>query len=457
MPVDLDPHYMSDGILTAHYGSPVITAKNTIIVPVKTGAWAGFRIDARNGDTGQAIYHFDSDYATVSAEGWIASFGPAISPNNTLFVPASAGSLMFIQDADKFGDGPVRTVFYGGKVFGADPELYTNNVKVCTPVTVDAKNNAWYGFRTYGNSADDTPIGQPLLLSGIAKVNSLGVGAWRSVKDITDDATATHIQLQCAPAICDDGSTVYFGVQVRNGGGYLVGIDTATLKTKYKARLFDPSSGNVAILSDQSTASPMIGPDGDVYFGVLSNPQEAHNRRGYLLHFDKTLQTAKVSGGFGWDSTPSMLPTAGLHGYKGKSPYLIVTKYNNYALFGDGINRVALLDPIAMTDDFITGVNVMNELETIVGPTADPQYAGPDYPDACYEWCVNAAAVDVANHSALVNSEDGRLYRWDLLTNRITEGVMLDGPRGQAYTPTIIGPTGVTYAINNARLFAVGK
>ncbi len=36
-PVDLDPQYDGNELLI-HYGSPVITAANTVLVPVKTGA-----------------------------------------------------------------------------------------------------------------------------------------------------------------------------------------------------------------------------------------------------------------------------------------------------------------------------------------------------------------------------------------------------------------------------------
>lgn len=456
-PVDIAPAYETGGVLTAHYGSPVITRANTVIVPVKTGLYDGFKVEAHNGVTGALMYSLPSDYSTVSAAGWIASFGPALGKDGKLFFPGSGGTVFVKKDADKAGEGPVRAVFYGGQTYPSTRQVYDPNVKICTPLTVDGKGNAWFGFRTLGQNADETPIGPAGLVSGIACVDAGGKGAWRGVKAIAGDADAMRIQFQCAPALSDDESVVYFAVQLRNGGGYLVGVDTKTLETKYRVRLIDPSSGNDAIVGNQSTASPTIGLDGDVYFGVLSNPAESRNHRGFLLHFDKTLSSVKVSGSFGWDSTASLIPSAAFPSYKGKSSYFLITKYNNYAGFGDGLNQVALLDPFSSMADALADLGVMNEVLTIPGPSSDPKWSGPDYPNAVYEWCINAAAVDPAGKCVLVNSEDGRLYRWDLAANRITEGILLDGPRGQAYTPTVVGPTGIVYAINNARLFAVGK
>ena len=42
-PVDLNPQYSGNDLLI-HYGSPLITLANTVIVPVKTGASGGFRV-----------------------------------------------------------------------------------------------------------------------------------------------------------------------------------------------------------------------------------------------------------------------------------------------------------------------------------------------------------------------------------------------------------------------------
>ena len=61
-PVDLAPPYSPGGELLIHYGSPVITSNNTVIVPVKTGLSSGFRIEARAGGNGVLIWSADSDY-----------------------------------------------------------------------------------------------------------------------------------------------------------------------------------------------------------------------------------------------------------------------------------------------------------------------------------------------------------------------------------------------------------
>src|SRR5262245_24182859 len=54
-PVDLNPQYSGTSLLV-HYGSPTITAGNTVVVPVKTGATDGFRIEGRSGTTGALLW-----------------------------------------------------------------------------------------------------------------------------------------------------------------------------------------------------------------------------------------------------------------------------------------------------------------------------------------------------------------------------------------------------------------
>jgi hypothetical protein len=130
-------------------------------------------------------------------------------------------------------------------------------------------------------------------------------------------------------------------------------------------------------------------------------------------------------------------------------------KYNNYygVGTGDGRNRMAILDPRQSQADTISAIPVMREIQTILGPT---QQAG--FPaGAVREWCINTAAVDPLTSSMIVNSEDGKLYRWHLPTNSFTESIRFNNGYGESYTPTAIGADGAVYAINNAILFSVGR
>jgi hypothetical protein len=133
-----------------------------------------------------------------------------------------------------------------------------------------------------------------------------------------------------------------------------------------------------------------------------------------------------------------------------------MTKYNNYAdTGGDGVNKIAILDPQNGMTDPISGTTVMKEVLTIAGPTPDSSFTNA-HPKAVHEWCINTAAVDASTKSVLANNEDGKLYRWDLTSNTFSETNVLTTGVGEAYTPTIVGVDGTVYAINNATLFAVG-
>ena len=96
----------------------------------------------------------------------------------------------------------------------------------------------------------------------------------------------------------------------------------------------------------------------------------------------------------------------------------------------------------------------MNEVLTVKGVTPDPN---SNLPGAVREWCINTAAVDPFTKSALVNSEDGKLYRWDFTTNTLSQVITLSSGIGEAYTPTAIGTDGTAFAINDAVLFALGR
>ena len=76
--------------------------------------------------------------------------------------------------------------------------------------------------------------------------------------------------MNCAPAISTDQSTIY--IAVSNGSsGYLLGLDAKTLAPRYRARLYDPAQHQSAWVNDNSSAAPTIGPDGDIYYGVLES------------------------------------------------------------------------------------------------------------------------------------------------------------------------------------------
>ena len=442
--VDLNPQYSGSNLLV-HYGSPLVTSNNTVIVPVKTGATDGFRVQAHNGATGALLWQAASDYSLPS-HNWTPSYAPTLAPGGRLYMAGAGGTILYRDNVDTAAPtAPTRLAFYGDANYSANQAAFNAGVKVCTPLTSDGNGNVYFGYRTEGAN----PLG---ITSGLARIAANGTVSFVTASTATG-GNASQVVMNCAPAISNDGSKVY--VTMSNGGfsgGYLVALNSTTLATTASVRLKDAHTpGTDAILADDGTASPMVAPDGKVFIGVLENPLVSS--RGWTLQFNADLTSSGVAGAFGWDITPTVVPRSMVSSYTGSSNYLLMTKYNNYFGFGggDGINKLAILDPNDTFLDTRTNTIVMKEILTIAGVTPDPTLP------QVREWCINTAVLDPFTHSILANSEDGKLYRWNLDSNTFTEVITLTLGVGEAYTPTIIGGDGKVYAVNNATLFAVGN
>src|SRR5262245_22968407 len=269
-PVDESPP--TGGILI-HYGSPIVTAANTVIIPVKTGPSGGYRVEARSSKNGSLIWSATTDYV-LPPHNWTPSYSPALTPGNRVYFPGAGGTVYF-RDAP---DGSVPTgsgqlAFYGLSNYQADPSSFVSTIFVNTPITSDAAGNIYFGFRTSGSA--------PLSLqSGIARIDTAGNGSWISASAAANDGNITVVPHQAAPVLSNDGQTLYV-VVAGTLYGYLVGLDPATLQRKnvapgvpMRVTLKDPRNGGStnAQIFDDSSASPMVGPDGDVYYGAMGRP-----------------------------------------------------------------------------------------------------------------------------------------------------------------------------------------
>lgn len=465
LPIDLTlpADNSNTGTLLIHYTSPLVTPRNTVIATVRTNANNNFRLEGHRSSDGTLLWTQTTDYL-LPPHNWIPPCGSTLTPNLRLYTPAAGGTILYRDGVDSTANvTPTRLCFYTSLAnYTANKSNYDSKVFINTPLTSDANGNIYFGFQVIDSNPPTLPI-----TSGIARISSNGVATWVPLSPFISDGNTYKAIMNCAPALSNDGKTLYVGINVADfSSGYLLALDSrltnngVALPAIGAQFLFDPHSSTTALLTDNSSGTPMVGPDGDVYFGVLESPFLSHHDRGWLLHFNSTLSQIKTPGSFGWDDTPSIVPAAMVPSYKGTSSYLIMCKYNDYAGFagGSGVNRIAILDPNASQPDFmLPTVSVMKEVQMAAGITPDPDNVDANHPNAVKEWCINSAAIDPFTKCVIANSEDGWLYRWDMTTNTLTEKVQVTGGVGEAYTPTVIGPDGIAYAINNGRLWAVGK
>jgi len=244
--------------------------------------------------------------------------------------------------------------------------------------------------------------------------------------------------------------TASMRARLNDGCGVLIPIASSTSPQANSCRIganfgVDPSTNDrpAGRVIDQSTASPVVTPDGGVMYGAYNRYDFA---RGHLFRFDAN-GNFMAAYDFGWDSTPAIYPHNGT--------YSIVIKDNHYATGnycdpgGDPVSQIVCVTAPQ-------GPFLITQLDPNMNVEWQFQNTSTDGThNNGFEWCVNAPAVDLAGN-VYANSEDGNLYAIQQ-GGTLRQKIFLNQALGAAYTPLSLGPDGKLYAENDGVLFAIGQ
>jgi len=137
----------SDGY--AHYGSPLITPSNTVIVPVRTTT--GFQVSAFDGATGQAKYTLTTDYRLPTYH-WLPVYQPVLAslPSGTrLYYAGAGGTVYYVENPDADSpSAPVQQCFYTNLAnYSSNAAAFNNAIFINTPLTADTNGEIFFDFR----------------------------------------------------------------------------------------------------------------------------------------------------------------------------------------------------------------------------------------------------------------------------------------------------------------------
>jgi hypothetical protein len=250
------------------------------------------------------------------------------------------------------------------------------------------------------------------------------------------------------------------------------GVDPATNR---------PGGG---IVEDSSTASPVVAPDGTIWYGAFTRYNYA---QGHMMHFgaDGSYLGAYQAG---WDVTPGIWPHDGA--------YSVLIKENRYGETGSYCNNPAFCPTDASgriynAAFYVTQISLALRADALADRgdkvlTRDWWYKNtntkacsrdalgnvscvedPGHPNS-FEFCINGFTID-ANGTVYGTAEDGWLYKIQqggIVNAAPGCGTTIFGcggkifqqlTLGQAYSPTAMDATGRVYSLNAGYLYVSGN
>lgn len=506
---------LAGGDLLAHYPVPLVDGNDVITIRKSgtlmslgqraTEVWSV--VDMRRSG-GQLVtrWVYTSDWKPVpyGSASWEPVYHPLMT-RNAVWAPGAGGTIdqldretgALVRRFNPFGANVDATIFVSGppvadsagnvyyNAIQLDPELpWTKDPRGSWLVRIAADNTI--RTATFASLVRNAPAADAQC-TWIFEITDL---PWPPAPDAVPPSIRCGAQrpgINAAPAVAPDG-TIYTisRAHLNLRWGYLVAVNrdlTPKWTASLRNRFYDgcdvtvPPSGTpggcregstfgvdpydnqpgTGMVSDDSTSSPAVAPDGRVFYGSYTRYNYAE---GHLMVFGPD---GKYIGayGWGWDLTPAI--------YQHNSTYSLLLKENHYAL-GSYCN-----DPVYCPYDrtgnapsdpeeyFITQLSSSLAPEWKFKSTntqscsrqSDGTLQCDDDTPNGFEWCVNAIAVD-GRGVAYANSEDGNLYAI-AQGGRLEQQIFLRLAVGAAYTPTSIGPDGRIYTQNDGDLFILNQ
>lgn len=410
-----DTASIATGTLGIHYDVPKADATG-VYIPNRDGSIPNIVYSVQKLDrSGNVLWTYQSDYNRIVG-GWEAAFSFALG-NGNLYVAGLYG-VMHVISPD---DGSPRGDIVSYPIPDPPPPGLAGGVAVSGPPAIDAAGKLYYVVRS-------TFSGSPPVRSHLAVANPDGtIFGTVNFADLTGQANERP-GLNCGPAVAPDG-TIYVGTHV-GGLNRLLAINPDLTLKWIGDMASDPD--HVGLIIDQSTSTPVVGPDGQVFYGGWNSNELSD---GYLYRFSPGGQYLGYYP-FGWDTTPGIYPDPD----GDPTHYHLIQKLNKY------VSRRY----------FLVSINP-NQMGT--DPDPDPLLHGQEWswelPTPGRELCVNAVVIDSSGASYFLG-EDGIFYRVEFGGVNYT-GIMLGAPRDAAYTPAAMASDGTIYALSDRSFYIVGN
>ncbi len=228
------------------------------------------------------------------AYNWLPPDQAAYDPvTDQVYFPGPGGTIDYVSNPDTATGvvTPVQVAFYGTSNYTNNESAYNASIYINTPLTVDSQGNVYFGYAVTGSNPSGITEG------GIARISASGAATNVSAFAAADTAgrsprtTASGPRpsarrrplVTTVPSSTSPLTTAAMRSTATEYNSYLVGLNSTTLAPEYSVRLYDPTtgsgvpasgvqtSGNGAGLIDESSASPMVAPDGSVFMGVFGS------------------------------------------------------------------------------------------------------------------------------------------------------------------------------------------